>query len=265
MLSEVADGVLVRQSDFCLSNGVVVVGTDGLLLVDPGVSGADLAELAADVAVLGLPVTAGFATHPHWDHVLWHEAFGTATRFATARAVARVRDTLVELKGQVDEFAPGAPTEFTGILEPLPEGAGSIPWDGPAVSVIEHDAHAPGHAALLIEAARVVVAGDMLSDVEIPLLDLDGDASAQLVEYERALRLLQVAFERAEVLIPGHGAVAYGTQIDQRLVADRAYLAALRGDGPVDDARIDPSAAYGREWLPRTHHDQVFAIRGLPL
>ena len=47
MLSEVADGVWVRQSGWVWSNSIVVRGRGGLTLVDPGIAGADLEELAA--------------------------------------------------------------------------------------------------------------------------------------------------------------------------------------------------------------------------
>ena len=36
MLTQVADGVLVHQSEFMKSNGVVVQGLTGVLLIDPG-------------------------------------------------------------------------------------------------------------------------------------------------------------------------------------------------------------------------------------
>ena len=56
MLNEVADGVWVRQSEWVWSNAVVVRAEDGLVLVDPGIHGSELAELADDVERLGLPV-----------------------------------------------------------------------------------------------------------------------------------------------------------------------------------------------------------------
>jgi glyoxylase-like metal-dependent hydrolase (beta-lactamase superfamily II) len=84
MFNQVADGVWVRQSEWVWSNAVVVRGETGLVVVDPGIAGADLSGLADDVDRLGLPVVAGFATHPHWDHLLWHSRFGDVPRYATA-------------------------------------------------------------------------------------------------------------------------------------------------------------------------------------
>ena len=90
MLTEVADGVWVRQSDWVWSNATVVRADEGLVLVDPGISGSDMEELADDIDGLGLPVVAGFSTHLHWDHLLWHPRFGDVPRYATA-ANARPR------------------------------------------------------------------------------------------------------------------------------------------------------------------------------
>ena len=43
---------------------VVVRGRAGVLLVDPGIRGAGMVCLAADLRALGQPVVAGFSTHP---------------------------------------------------------------------------------------------------------------------------------------------------------------------------------------------------------
>ena len=47
-----------------------------------------------------------------------------------------------------------------------------IPWPGPRTQVVIHNGHAPGHAAVFLPETGVLLAGDMLSDVEIPLPDL---------------------------------------------------------------------------------------------
>ena len=88
MLNEVADGVWVRQSEWVWSNAIAVRGDDGLILVDPGIDGSELNQLADDLDQLGIPVVAGFCTHLHWDHLLWHSRFGDVPRYA-ARAGAR--------------------------------------------------------------------------------------------------------------------------------------------------------------------------------
>ena len=90
-----ADGVWVRQSGWVWSNATVVRGEAGLILVDPGIDGPDLNQLADDVDGLGMPVVAGFSTHPHWDHLLWHSRFGDVPRYAThggAQAASEARE-----------------------------------------------------------------------------------------------------------------------------------------------------------------------------
>ena len=181
MLRQVAEGVLIHESEFMQSNAVVVQGRAGVLLIDPGMLGDEMACLANDLRELGQPVVAGFSTHPHWDHLLWHARLGAAPRYGTARCAATVRDRLSDAgaKARVAELIPPdiaeqVPLDLLGLITGLPAETTQIPWDGPQVRIIEHQAHAPGHAALLIEERGVLVAGDMLSDVLIPMLDLNG-------------------------------------------------------------------------------------------
>ena len=91
MLRQVAEGVLIHQSEFCQSNAVVVEGPAGVLLIDPGIQGSEMACLANDLSDSGQTVVAGFSTHPHWDQLLWHNRLGSAPRYGTARCAATIR------------------------------------------------------------------------------------------------------------------------------------------------------------------------------
>ena len=171
--------MLVHESECIQSNAVIVEGGAGVLLIDPGITRDEMAAIANDLRESGRPVVAGFATHPDWDHVLWHPDLGDAPRYGTARCAASLRDLLSDAdwearvaEGLPPEFADDIPMDLLGLITGLPAEAAQIPWDGPEVRIIEHQAHAPGHAALLIEERGVLVAGDMLSDVLIPMLDL---------------------------------------------------------------------------------------------
>jgi glyoxylase-like metal-dependent hydrolase (beta-lactamase superfamily II) len=158
MLRQVAEGVLIHESEFIQSNAVVVQGRAGVLLIDPGIQGDEIAALANDLRELGQPVVAGFSTHPHWDHLLWHAKLGAAPRYGTARCAAAIRDLLSDAgwKARVAEMLPPdiaeeIPLDLFGLITGLPAETARIPWDGPQVRIIEHQAHAPGHAALLLE------------------------------------------------------------------------------------------------------------------
>jgi glyoxylase-like metal-dependent hydrolase (beta-lactamase superfamily II) len=240
MLNEVADGVWVRQSAWVWSNTIVVRGDGGLVLVDPGIDGSELDELADDLDGIGLPVVAGFCTHPHWDHLLWHPRFGEVPRFATSACTQVATDARERAQAMASESASGVPLDLVALVTPLPEDGGPIPG-----TIIEHAAHAAGHAALLLADRGVLLAGDMLSDVLIPLLDVR--RPGQVSAYESALNLLAEAAAHVQVVIPGHGAVARGPEVAARLAADRAYVDALRrGDDPPDP-RLE------QEWLLGPH------------
>ena len=262
MLIHVAEGVLVHQSDFLQTNAVVVQGRAGVLLIDPGVRGDEMTCLANDLRGLGQPVVAGFSTHPHWDHLLWHASLGTAPRYGTARCAATVRDRLSDAgaKARIAALIPPdiveqVPLDLLGLITGLPADTARIPWDGPEVRIIEHQAHAPGHASLVIEERGVLVGGDMLSDVLIPLLDLNGTADP-IEDHLAALRLLEGVAGDVDVFVPGHGSVGGADQVRARIDQDRGYLQALRDADELSDPRLGPSTTFG-DWLPGVHERQL--------
>ena len=267
MLTQVADGVLVHQSELLQNNTAVVQGGGGVLLIDAGITGDEMACLANDLRELGQPVVAGFSTHPDWDHVLWHTELGEAPRYGTERCAAFMRDlrSNADWKARVaeglpEEIAEDIPLDPFGLITGLPAETEQIPWDGPQVRIIEHPAHSPGHAALLIEERGVLVAGDMLSDVFIPMLDDFNSTNDPIEEYLVGLRLLEDVADEVDVVIPGHGSVARGDQLRARIDQDRAYVHALRDAQPPDDPRIGPSAKPGWEWVSDIHAGQAQSL-----
>jgi hydroxyacylglutathione hydrolase len=254
MLVQVSAHCWVRQSDFCQSSTVVVTGGEDVLVVDPGVTGVELTLLAHELKALGLTPTIGFSTHPHWDHMLWVRDLGDGPRWATPRAVEHAQAHLEDARAKAGRLAPGNEAGLIGQLTALPVGAETLQWSGPRLEVLEHDGHAPGHAALYLPDDGVLVAGDMLSDVEVPLLDLKSGAPDPLSDYERGLSRLEHVLEGGcRVVVPGHGAVATGEDVATRFSQDRSYLDALPRPDPVLDARLDPDATYGPDWLIPEH------------
>ena len=251
MLRQVAEGVLIHESEFCQSNAVAVHGRAGVLLIDPGVHGDEMAALADDLSDSGQTVVAGFSTHPHWDHLLWHARLGAAPRYGTARCAATARDQLPDgLDSRRLGIPEQVPLDLLGLITGLPAETARIPWDGPQVGIVEHQAHAPGHAALLIEERGVLVAGDMLSDVLIPMLDLN-DTADPIEDYLSALRLLEGVAGGVDVLVPGHGSIGGADQVHARIDQDRAYVHALRDAHVFSDTRVGPLAKDGWDWVGR--------------
>ena len=249
-LNQVADGVWVRQSEWVWTNSIVVRGEDGLILIDPGIHGAELNQLADDLDRLDIPVVAGFSTHPHWDHLLWHDRFGDVPRYATAAGVNFANETRAQQQeGPEEDGASDVPLDLIALVTPLPADGGPVPGE-----IIEHQAHAVGHAAVLLADRGVLLAGDMLSDILIPIFDSRQDD--QVGAYETALDRLDEAAGHVDVVVPGHGAVAEGPEVAARLAADHAYIDALRrGEEPVD-ARLDA------DWVSGIHGSNLEQARG---
>ncbi len=236
-LVEVAPGVLVATSARMSTTSTIITRGLEALLIDPAWSDEELDGLADELDRRGLRVVAGFSTHAHHDHLLWSARFGDAPRLSsakTARLTVSERDGLLEMLGPVstqtrDLFARVTPTtslDFAGIR------------------MIEHDGHAPGHTALWLPGARVLIAGDMLSDVEVPLPFYPDDLDA----YGAALDRLEPYTRHARMVIPGHGAP--GTDAVARLAADRALIASFRRGATPDDPRLtDPAMAADVEHL----------------
>src|SRR5665647_2341435 len=80
-LTQVALGVWTATAATWATLTTVVVADDGAcLVVDPGITVQEVTALAAEIGSRGWRCVAGFATHPHWDHVLWASALGDAHR-----------------------------------------------------------------------------------------------------------------------------------------------------------------------------------------
>jgi len=246
-LTEIGAGVFVATGDLYVTNSTVVSdGNGGCLVIDPAVTVAEVAGLAADLRSLSLRPRLGFATHPHWDHVLWTSELGDVPRFASALTVATAERERERLIDGVENSAPGHDLELFGRLTPL-EQPDQILWSGPTAAVVTHQGHAPGHSAVFLIDSGTLIAGDMCSDIEVPLLDLD--QADPVGDYLAALdNLASLPVER---VIPGHGGLGDGAEFRGRIELDRAYLENLQRGPDLDDPR--PIA----EWLIAEHERQA--------
>ena len=251
-LREIAPGVLVATGELFVTNSIAVAGPGGCLLIDPAVTPAELRLIAAGLSARGLRPQAGFATHAHWDHVLWCRELGRAPRFATAAAALDAQRDRASMISRVQDAAPGHDLELFGRLRPLAPGQAEIAWDGPQARVLAHDGHAPGHGAVFLPGTGVLVAGDMCSDIEVPLLDLA--AADPVGDYRAGLELL-AGVTGVQWVIPGHGGVGDAAAFRARVTADLAYLAAIERGEDVADARLRPG------WLRAEHEQQLQHLR----
>lgn len=241
---EIADGVLVATSAIDVTTSTIVVRDGEALLVDPAWRPSELDALADLLADRGWPVTAGFSTHAHHDHLLWHPRFGEVSRWASTRTAELA---VSERAGLLEHMGPEWPADLLDVfaqVDALDGGRLPEPWD--EAELVVHDGHAPGHTALWLPERGVLLAGDMLSDVELPLPFWPDD----LPSYRAGLDALAPFVARAAVLVPGHGHPT--TDPMARLDADRRYLDDVVTRGDSEDQRIgNPGMADNHAHLQR--------------
>lgn len=243
-LVEVTTGVWVATSRWYATTSTVLLdGSGGAVVVDPAFLPDELEAIPRDLAELGARCVAGLATHQHYDHVLWHVDLGDVPRWSSAGTVERLAGHRAATLAPLAEYLTPDLIDIAGRLERLPDG--SLPWAGPRVECLEHDAHSPAHVAVFLPDSGVLVAGDMLGDVELPMPEDD----ESLEHYAVGLESLYEAVCATRWLIPGHGTVTSDAR--SRYDADMRYLDDLLAGRPSDDPRIhDPeNAALHRENL----------------
>lgn len=236
----------VFTSSVMMTNSCVIRSASDVILVDPAWTTAELGRLAAHLS--GSTVVCGWATHAHHDHVLWHPGFGDGPRYATP-AAARIA---LEHQARLEQAATAhVAWELIPLVARVEVFDGrTLPWDGPEVQVVSHSGHAPGHGALWIPDSKTLIAGDMLSDVEIPIFAETGWRA-----YVDGLATLEPYVREAEEVIPGHGrrSSAAGDSPVSRWEADMAYLEQAATGGGHDDPRMSSGPA----WLWDSHHENL--------
>lgn len=222
-------GIHVRQSAAFRMNTTLLLHPEHAVIVDAGVLPSEMDDVAKTVRQAASAQITLLFTHAHWDHVLGRPWWPTAQtlahdRFAAEvrRDAARIQDEIRALAGKHGEtwergFTPFRPDHAVSGLRFLKLG----PWrlvlrDAPGHSSSQLTAHLPDHG--------ILIAADMLSDMEPPLLD------GPVGPYLETLRALQPLLEGGAVttLVPGHGSLARGREaVLQRLRGDLAYLERL--------------------------------------
>lgn len=277
-LREVAPGVLVATSRFMATSTVVVTsGGRDALVVDPGVHLDELESLGAELLTRRIEPVGGFATHAHWDHVLWHRDLGDVPRWASTAAVS---DGVTHHHELVDQAEAVVELDDERLGLGLMPVEAALPWRGPDAVLVTHAAHAVGHTALHLPDLGLLVAGDMGSDIEVPLLEHGVPGPQALLAYHEGLERL-ASIGPVDVVITGHGHVCDGAMWRRRIDADRRYLDDITAGRSSDDTRlvepwlVDADAGMRasltkrswREWVraidPPTQSQTVAVVEGL--
>jgi glyoxylase-like metal-dependent hydrolase (beta-lactamase superfamily II) len=202
--------------------------------IDSPVFPDELEILPAMASQAGFGVVGLLATHADWDHLLAPYAFPEAPLGCAESSAARLINEPGVAQRELREFddelyvtRPGPLSLGSSQRLPVP---GQVEVGSAALEVLPADGHTADGMAIWIPWARVLVCGDYLSPVEIPMVGYSVDA------YLATLARLEPWVDQAQHVVPGHGGPIDGVRAAAILREDRAYLEALP-DGALPLAR----------------------------
>jgi glyoxylase-like metal-dependent hydrolase (beta-lactamase superfamily II) len=180
--------------------------------------------LPAVIEQAGFTASGLLATHGDWDHLLGRLAFpGAALGVAettAARLTGEPGGAQRQLRGFDEEHyvERQAPLSL-GQVQALPV-PGRVEIGGQEIELHATEGHTADGMALWAPWAGVLVCGDYLSPVEIPVLSETGSRTAYLATLER----LRPLVAQATWIVPGHGAPIESDRAAAILDEDVRYL-----------------------------------------
>jgi glyoxylase-like metal-dependent hydrolase (beta-lactamase superfamily II) len=201
-------------------------------VIDSPILPDELEILPALLEQSRFPAPSGLlVTHADWDHLLGRLAFPEATLGCAQTSAQRMRSTTGAPQRELRAFDE---EHYVQRTKPLALGsvqALDVPGGceiGPhEIALHPADGHTADGMAVWIAWAGVLVVGDYLSAVEIPVLGEGGSVDAYLATLERLRPLVSAA----EHVVPGHGPVLDSERATAVLEEDLSYLGALRDSG----------------------------------
>jgi glyoxylase-like metal-dependent hydrolase (beta-lactamase superfamily II) len=214
------------------AGGEIAGAPEEAFAIDSPVLPEELELLPALVEQAGFPVPLGLlATHADFDHVLAPLAFPEATLGCAESSAERLQAEPGAVQRELRRFDEQlqinrAPLPL-GAVQPLAVPGRCSIGDG-ELELHAATGHTADGMAVWVGWARVLVAGDYLSPIELPSL---GEGEGMLDAYLATLERLAPLAAGAEHVVPGHGPVIDGERALALLEQDRAYLTALREHG----------------------------------
>jgi hydroxyacylglutathione hydrolase len=235
--------VIVFVSSVWQTTCTAVRSEDEALVIDSPVYPEELEAIPAVLEQAGFAVAALLATHADWDHLLGRLAFPGAALGCGESTAARLQGEPGAAARELGRFdgehyvARPAPLQL-GSVQALPVPGHLTIGSGHELELHPTGGHTADGTAIAIPWARVLVCGDYLSPVEIPMISESGSRAA----YTDTLRRLRELVERAETVVPGHGRPLTQERAQTILEEDAAYLDALARQGieaPLPPGRRD--------------------------
>lgn len=250
--------VIVVSSQVWQTNCTIVRAGEECFLIDSPVLPEELQALPAVLAQAGLRLSGLLATHGDWDHLLGRAAFPEASlgcaQSTSQRLLAAPGETQRELRAFDEEYYLKRTPLMLGQLQALPV-PGRLAIGPHELELYPAEGHTCDGMAVWVPWARVLVAGDYLSGIEIPFF---GEGRGTLSAYRDTLGRLRPLVQAAEQVVPGHGPVLDGERALTVLEEDLAYLGALEEQGA--DAQLP--AGRRTKAQRRLHAENLAALAG---
>ena len=233
-------------------------GDEGLL-IDSVVLPEELDALPRVLDQSGFPVSGLLATHADWDHLLGRQAFPAAALGLGAASAQRLGAEPGGAQRELRDFderwylVRERPLSL-GAVQSLPAPGKLEIGDGREIAVLPARGHTADGVAFWCDWLGLLVCGDYLSPVEIPMLSPGGSLEA----YLETLGRLEPVVRAAETIVPGHGGAIGRDGALRVLDEDRAYLEALRERDEV----AEPPAPRRTKEQRRIHAANLEAVAG---
>lgn len=228
----------------------VLVGPDGVLMVDAGIalSREKIASRLKDLSTK--PVRYVINTHWHWDHTdgnAWLHAAG-ATLLAHPNTIHHLGETIRIV-------------EWKHTFEPTPKDARptvavsqdkTMKFNGESVVIRPYGAsHTDGDLSVYFKRADVLATGDTFWNGQYPFIDYvaGGGIDGMIAQATKNIALTT----SKTVVVPGHGPIGGRDDLvayRDMLVDVRTRIAALKAKGHTLEEVIaaKPTAAYDAKW-----------------
>ncbi len=208
-------------------------GDEGFVIDSP-VLPDELEALPAVLEQSHFAVSGLLVTHADWDHLLGRLAFPDVSLGCGESTAARLHAELGQPQRDLRAFDEQHYVGRDGTLSLAAVQALPVPGhlalgSDPERELELHaaDGHTVDGTAYWLQWCGVLVCGDYLSPVEIPMISEGGSVDA----YAATLRRLAPLVDRAETVIPGHGGPLAREDARRVLDEDMAYINALRVRG----------------------------------
>jgi glyoxylase-like metal-dependent hydrolase (beta-lactamase superfamily II) len=222
---------LVVTSRLWQTNAVALRAGGEALLIDSPYFPDELEALPALLSQAGFEPDGLLATHADFDHLLGRAAYSGLALGVGEETALRLRAepgaAQRDLRDHDDELyvVRSAPLSL-GAVQALPV-PGRVDLGDQELELHPAEGHTADGLAVLSPSHGVLVVGDYLSDVEIPMISPGGSLAA----YRATLARLAPLVEQAETVVSGHGSPRGRDETLRILDEDAEYLDVLeRGE-----------------------------------